>query len=91
MSVGRDRIRASAHNLRHDMFMRWQAVDGAGRNALLANSADPEYERYRHVRGRLHCERPVQVARCATKRGFVSGDNKLETFIWLGILDQNIS
>jgi hypothetical protein len=89
MSVGRQRIRASAHNLRHGMLVRWQADDGAGRNALLDSPANADYQRYRHMRGRLHCECPVQVTRRATERRFVSGD-KPDTAIRLVIISRYI-
>ena len=84
MLVGHSGIRSSAHSRWHDMLVRQQAVDGAGRNALLDHPTHAEYIDYRYVRAWFHRERPVQITRRATERRFVS-DNKLDAVIWLEI------
>ena len=81
MRVEHSGIRSSAHSRRHDMLVRQQAVDGAGRNALLDHPAHARYVDYRHVRAWFHRERPVQVTRRAAERRFVS-DNKPDAVIW---------
>ena len=85
MHVGQHCIRASAHNLRHDMLVRQQAVDGAGRNALLDHPTHAGHVDYGHVRAWFHRERPVQVPRRATERRSMPGGNKLDTVIRLEI------
>jgi len=85
MHVGHSGIRTSAHSRRHDMLLRQQAVDGAGRNALLDHPTHARYVDYRHVRAWFHRERPVQVTRRATERRSMPGGNKLDTVIRLEI------
>lgn len=85
MLVGHSGIRAGAHNLRHDMLVRQQAVYGAGRNALLDHPTHAGHVDYRYVRARFHRERPVQVPRRATERRSMPGGNKLDTVIRLEI------
>jgi hypothetical protein len=85
MLLGHSGIRASAHNLRHDMLLRHQAGDGAGRNALLDHPTHARHVDYGHVRVWFHRERSVQVARRATERRSMPWGNKLDTVIWLEI------
>jgi len=85
MHVGQHCIWASAHNFRHRMLVRRQAVDGAGRNALLDHPTHAGHVDYGHVRAWFHCERPVQVPRRTTERRSMPRGNKLDTVIRLEI------
>jgi hypothetical protein len=75
MHVGRDCIRANAHNRGDGVLMRQQAVHGPRRNALLDNPTHAEYKHRWRVFGWFHGHGPVQVTGCAKKRRLVSEDN----------------
>jgi len=85
MLVGHGGIRSSTHSLRHDMLVRQQAVDSAGRNALLDHPTHAEYIDDWLVRAWLRRERAMQITRCATERRSMSWGNKLDTVIRLEI------
>lgn len=83
MHVGRDCIRANAHNRGGGVLMRQQADNGARRNTLLDSPAHAEYNSDRHVFAQFNRNGSVQVARRAKERRLVFADIHSDAVIGL--------